>query len=286
VEPVKALEELPIDFERLDRKRDRDFAKLHRMIEYADHHGCRHHYILKYFGDTETGEGCTVCDNCLAKADSAARFPTEEETVAIQKALSCVAHVNGRFGRGRVAQCLVGSRSKEVIDARLDRLSTYGMLGEWGEDYVWGLLNALIRTGCLAVSGGQYPTLTVTELGGDVMRKKQRIPMVLPEKRVGAPVSGRRGRGEKSVKPPGTAAATPDYDHKMFDALRAWRREKVTAMGNVPAYIVYPDKTLEELARIKPQSEAELLEVRGIGPAKARQFGAETLAVIRKLGHH
>lgn len=175
VEPVKALDELPIDFEGLDRKRERDFAKLHRMIEYADHHGCRHHYVLKYFGDTETGEGCTVCDNCLAKADSAARFPTEEETVAIQKALSCVAHVNGRFGRGRIAQCLVGSRSKEVVDARLDRLSTYGLLGEWGEDYVWGLLNALIRTGCLAVSSGQYPTLSVTELGGTLCGRSRKF---------------------------------------------------------------------------------------------------------------
>ena len=281
VEPVKELDALPIDFERLDKKRERDFAKLHRMIEYADHHGCRHHYVLKYFGDTETAEGCTVCDNCLAKADSAARLPTEEETVAIQKALSCVAHVNGRFGRGRIAQCLVGSRSKEVIEARLDRLSTYGMLGEWGEDYVWGLLNALIRTACLAVSSGQYPTLSVTELGGDVMRRKQQILMVLPEKRVVAPVSGRR---EKAVRPSGTAATTLDYDQKLFEALRAWRREKVTALGDVPAYIVYPDRTLQELARVKPQSEAELLEVRGIGPAKARQFGAETLAVIRKLG--
>src|SRR5205823_206728 len=112
VEPIKPLDELPIDFERLDKKRERDFAKLHRMIKYADHHGCRHHFILKYFGDMEAGEGCTACDNCLAKADSAARFPTEEEIVAIQKALSCVARVNDRFTRGRIVQCLVGLPSK------------------------------------------------------------------------------------------------------------------------------------------------------------------------------
>ena len=160
VEPIKPLEELTIDFERLDRKRARDVARLQRMIEYADHHGCRHHFILKYFGDTETGEGCTVCDNCQSKPNAAARLPTEEETVAIRKALSCVARVNGRFGRGRIAQCLAGSRSKEVLDARLDRLSTYGLLKDLGEDYVWSLLNALIRASCLAVSGGQYPTLS------------------------------------------------------------------------------------------------------------------------------
>ena len=279
VDPIKPLDELPIDFERLDKKRERDFAKLHRMIEYADHHGCRHHFILQYFGDMETGEGCTVCDNCLAKADSAARFPTNEETVAIQKALSCVARVDGRFGRGRIAQCLVGSRSKEVLDAGLDRLSTYGLLKDLGEDYVWGLLNTLIRTSCLAVSSGQYPTLSLTELGGDIMRKKQRIPMVLPE------VKAKPRSSSRSSKGAATRRDKPaDYDEKLFDALRAWRRDKAMAMGNVPAYIIFPDRTLQELARVKPQSDAELLEVRGIGPAKARQFGKETLAMIRELG--
>ncbi|HXI83319.1 MAG TPA: RecQ family ATP-dependent DNA helicase [Verrucomicrobiae bacterium] len=279
VDPIKPLDELPIDFERLDKKRERDFAKLHRMIAYADHHGCRHHFILQYFGDTETGEGCTVCDNCLAKADSAARFPTDEETVAIQKALSCVARVDGCFGRGRIAQCLVGSRSKEVLDTRLDRLSTYGLLKDLGEDYVWGLLNTLIRTGCLAVSSGQYPTLSLTELGGDIMRKKQRIPMVLPDVKAKPRSSARTSKGAASKRDePG------DYDEKLFDALRAWRRDKAAALGNVPAYIIYPDRTLQELARVKPQSDAELLEVRGIGPAKARQFGKETLAMIRELG--
>jgi ATP-dependent DNA helicase RecQ len=278
VEPVKALEELPIDFERLDKKRERDFAKLDRIIRYADHRGCRHQFILQYFGDTEAAGGCTVCDNCLAETDSTARVPSEQETVAIQKALSCVARVNGRFGRGRIAQCLVGSRSKEVLDARLDRLSTYGLLQDFGEDYVWGLLNALIRAGCLAVSGGQYPTLSLTELGGEVMRRKKTIAMVLPANVVKPVAAGRAQKGA-----PTKAEVPAAYDVKLFEALRAWRREKAAAMGNVPAYIVYPDRTLQELARVKPQSEAELLEVRGIGPAKARQFGQETLAVIRKL---
>jgi ATP-dependent DNA helicase RecQ len=277
VEPVKSLDELPIDFERLDKKRERDFAKLHRLIEYADHHGCRHHFILKYFGDTEAGGTCTVCDNCAAKTDSPARLPTEEETVAIQKALSCVAHVKGRFGRGRIAQCLVGSRSKEVLETRLDRLSTYGLLKDLGEDYIWGLLNALIRAGCLAVSSGQYPTLSLTELGAEVMRRKQQISMVLPELKTTPRQPGRAQKGA-----PVKAGDTGEYDVKLFEALRAWRREKAEAMGNLPAYIIYPDRTLQELARVKPQSDAELLEVRGIGPAKARQFGKETLALIHK----
>ena len=145
VEPVKNLDDLEIDFERLDAKHQRDAGKLQRMIDYAENRSCRHHFILNYFGDLESSPHCTVCDNCLAQTSTAVRLPTEEETVIIQKALSCVARVNGRFGRARIAQTLVGSRSKEVIDARLDQLSTYGLLAEQGADYVWSLLDALIR---------------------------------------------------------------------------------------------------------------------------------------------
>ena len=279
IEPVKPLDELPIDFERLDSKRERDFKKLHRIIEYADHRGCRHHFILDYFGDTEAAEHCSVCDNCLAHVSTAARLPTEEETVIIQKTLSCVARVDGRFGRARVAQTLVGSRSKDVVDARLDRLSTYGLLRDVGADYVWSLLDTLIRAGCVALSSGKYPTLSLTELGGDVMRRKKTIPLPLPD------LPTKRAPSRPAKSEPKRGAAEPDettFDAKIFDALRQWRREKAISSGNVPAYIVYPDRTLKELARRAPRTEAELLEVRGIGPAKARQFGAETLAVIAR----
>jgi ATP-dependent DNA helicase RecQ len=277
VEPVKEFGDLPIDYERLDAKRTRDVGKLHQMIAYADHRGCRHGFILHYFGDESAEERCPVCDNCLARVTPAAqRLPTEEETVVIQKALSCVARVNGRFGRGRIAQTLVGSRSKDVLDAGLDRLSTYGLLREQGEDYVWSLLDTLVRAGCIEVSAGQYPTLLLTPLGREVMLRTKSIPLALPDLTQRKAVS----TAKKSVKKTEPAAG---YDAAIFDALRDWRREKAAKMGGIPAYIIYPDRTLEELARVKPQTEAELLEVKGIGPAKARQFGAETLAVLRKL---
>jgi ATP-dependent DNA helicase RecQ len=279
IEPLKPLDELQIDFERLDSKRQRDLKKLHRIIQYADHRGCRHNFILNYFGDAEAALHCSICDNCLAHATTAARLPTDEEIVIIQKALSCVARVNGRYGRSRAAQTLVGSHSKEVLDAGLDRLSTYGLLRDLGADYVWSLLDGLIRANCLAVSSGQYPTLSLTALGGDVMRRKKTIPLPLPE----LPAKQAPARAAKSASKRGpTAPEEAPYDTKIFDALRRWRRKKAAAMGGVPAYIIYPDRTLKELARRPPQTQAELLEVRGIGSAKARQFGPETLAVIQQ----
>ena len=76
------------------------------------------------------------------------------------------------------------------------------------------------------------------------------------------------------------ASSLDDFDRAVFDALREWRKQKAGKMGGIPAYLIYPDRTLQELARLKPQDEAALLEVKGIGPAKAKRYGAETLAVI------
>jgi ATP-dependent DNA helicase RecQ len=277
VEPVKPLEELEIDFARLDAKRARDLAKLHRTIAYAEHRACRHHFILDYFGDAESAPRCTVCDNCLAHASTSVRLPTEAETVNVQKTLSCVARVNGRFGRARIAQTLVGSRSHDVVDARLDQLSTYGLLAEQGADYVWSLLDAIIHAGCIAVSSGQYPTLSLTPLGWEVMQRKKSIPLAMPE------LTERKRPAPPKRKSP-KAAPSPeiaDYDVAVFEALKKWRRKK-SAKLNVPAYLVFPDKTLQELARVRPVSPADLLNIRGVGPTKARQFGGEALGVIER----
>ncbi len=288
VQPVREFGALEIDFERLEQKRQRDLAKLQRMIGYADHEGCRHRYILDYFGDLDSGEGCSVCDNCLAHSSTVARPPTEEETVSIQKALSCVARVNGRFGRGRIVQALVGSRSKDVLDAGLDRLTTYGLLKDLGTDYTWALVNCLIRGGCLEVSDGQYPTLSLSALGWEVMQGRQQRSLTLPNppaKRKSPQSSGRSRSGSSRRRAePGQEGLPSDFDARVFEALRAWRQETAARMGGLPAYLVYPDRTLEALASVKPRTVEELQEVKGIGPAKVRKFGRETIDVIRQAG--
>lgn len=279
VEPVKTLDQLQIDFTRLDAKRERDFAKLRKMLAYVDTNACRHHFILKYFEDTEASEQCNACDNCLSRTKVAVRVPTDKEALVIRKALSCVARVKGRFGRGRIAQVLVGSRSKEVLDAGLDRLSTYALLSDSGTDYVWSLLNALIQAGCITVGSGQYATISLSQLGGEVMRGTKNISLVMPAP--AAPKATKIAK-VKSVPAVDLSEERPG-DRRLFEALRKWRRDKAAAMGNVPGYLIYTDRTLQDLASHMPRTETELLEVRGIGPAKARQFGAETLALIQEF---
>ena len=274
--PVKPFDELAIDYDYLDTKRECDEAKLRQMISYADQTGCRHRYILGYFGDADAPAFCGACDYCIAHARTV-RAPDERETIAIRKALSCVARLDGRYGRGRITQVLVGSRAKEVLDANLDELPTYGLLADEGSEFVWALLDALIAAECLAVSTGDYPMLSLTPRGREVMRGEAVVPLALPEA-ARAPRT-RAGKAKEPSARVGRAVGAAAANMSLLDALRAWRRAKAAERGS-PAYLVYSDRTLEELAAQQPRTNIALLGIHGIGPAKARQFGAETLAII------
>lgn len=283
--PVLPFEELPIDYEYLEEKRARDERKLELMIKYAEHKGCRHHFVLAYFGDTHAARRCAACDNCLAHAQRNVRMPTADERVVLQKILSGVARVDGRFGRGRVVQMLTGSQAREVIEAGLDQYSTYGILAEYGSEYVWALLESLIEAGCVEVSAGEYPTVRLTPLGREVMLNKTVVELAWPELEQRVPQRRRGKRAQEvalvraedePVQGSGNAA--------LAAALRAWRRQRAGALG-VPAYRIFPDATLELLAQQQPKNHIELLNMKGLGPAKVRQFGAEVLGIIRQFGN-
>src|SRR5437763_1004648 len=153
--------QLKPDAAKLREKERRDRAKLKLMIEFAYARTCRQQAILRYFGEEDPSR-CGNCDICLEIAGPA-RAPTTDEALIVRKALSGVARMSGRgsegweprFGRGRIVQTLVGSRSREIIQARLDQLSTYGLLQSEGVAYLNQLLRALQDAGMLVYSGGQ-----------------------------------------------------------------------------------------------------------------------------------
>jgi ATP-dependent DNA helicase RecQ len=268
--------ELPIDFSALEEKRQRDRRRLARMIQYADARGCRHRFILDYFGDVSANAPCSACDNCRIQDRPATRPPDAEETILIQKALSGVARMNGRFGRGRIAQVLTGSVAKEIRGAGLDQLSTHGILKAEGTDYILALLDALVMGGCLDVLPGDFPLLALTDMGNRVMRRQEVVALALPPRRAAKPA-------RTALPALGVSEEEPPYDQRLFDQLRGWRREKAAESGS-PAYLIFSDRTLRELCRRKPSDEVSLLGIRGIGPARAARFGPEVLQLLRV--HH
>ncbi|MDQ7087689.1 MAG: HRDC domain-containing protein [Acidobacteriota bacterium] len=273
---------LPLDLDIQQAKAERDRERLEAMIRYALSPGCRSQFIYDYFaGSAQGGRAlqCGTCDNCLGWHRHRGRPLDDEEYRRVRVALSGVARLEGRFGARRIAQMLTGSRSRELLVRRLDRLPTYGRLAELSVDEAQKLLGVLADAGLIerrTLEGGRPGqfVLALTEIGAEVMRGVRRPELALPSGQAAAATGPPREPGRKDRRRR-RAGASP-----LAEALRAWRAEEARRRG-IPAYRILHDSTLDALACTRPRTAAELLAVKGIGPTKAERFGPALLDLIR-----
>jgi ATP-dependent DNA helicase RecQ len=275
---------LPIDHETLALKEKRDREKLRAIIAlcYAD--DCRQQWILSYFGEVDPPT-CGNCDNCLGSASTDKRGPEADEKVIVQKALSGVARMSrktgqgyeGRFGRAKIALMLVGSQSQDILNARLDELTTYGLLKSEGQAYVSSLLRELQKSGLLRIEKGDYPLLTLNDRGIDAMRGSTNYRLAWP---------ARQKTTIKKTAPPSALPEMPSiegltFDNELFEKLKAKRAELANAEGGVPAYVIFSNQTLEFFTRLKPKSEEAAKNIRGVGELKAEKYLCHFIDVIK-----
>lgn len=226
-----------------------EYEKLREMNQYAHTQSCLQCYILRYFG--EHGQECGKCSNCLDEREAV------DITLETQKILSCVKRMNERFGKTLVAKVLTGSKTQQVKDWRLDQISTYGLMKEWSQKEVTTLIDYLTAEQYLTLTKGEFPKLMVSSAGVNVLLGKQNVY-----------------RKQAQVK---QLAA----DDEMFEKLRALRLE-LAQEQNMPPYIVFSDKTLQELAQQKPSTPVELLQIKGIGQNKLDKYGERFLALLNE----
>jgi ATP-dependent DNA helicase RecQ len=206
IDPVP-VKELRVDWGDIARREAAERRKLREMVNYAYHEQCLRQFILRYFGDRKMVTNCR-CSNCqpnlrwgeVARAEKARmassvgesaadsqaavqpvgpRELSDEEHLAARKILSCVARLEGRFGKGTVASVLRGSKAKNIAANELDKLSTYGLLCEYSQDDLTRFINALIVAGCIKQSSGAYPVVSLTDLGREVMHDRRRVELDL-----------------------------------------------------------------------------------------------------------
>ncbi len=256
--------------------------KLSRLVRYASGGTCRHRTVLEYFGDpdaTSLHPGCARCDRCDEQVLGLRQPLSEEHHLIVRKALSGVARTHARFGRGRVAAMLVGAETRQVRDAGLDRLSTYGLLKSQGRAFVLDLLDCLESAGLIQTTGTQYPLLALTELGVAVMKDQDRVDLEWPQLQHGNGSSPPRSRA--SARSAGSHEADPDEDQELFERLRVWRTQTAHENGK-PPYTVFSDRTLHQLATALPVSVEDLALIHGIGPAKLERYGEEILSLLHR----
>ncbi len=273
--------QLPIDIAALREKEQRDRAKLKAMVDYAYGRECRQKIILRYFGETDFAV-CGACDKCSSLRSKKMRPPTDEELLVVRKALSGVARMcyrtkegfTPRFGRNRVIQVLVGSHGREVLDAGLNELTTYGLLKQKSANYLHELFREMEEAELIYSTGGQYPMIGLAELGVAVMQKAASFDLVWPEER--------RSRKQKEVvrELENEAAFDPD----LYEVLRKTRATLAQEHGGVPHYIIFPDETLKAFARLKPNSIESARRIRGVGEVKAARYMETFLRAIHEFG--
>ena len=192
--PVTNLRVTPADVE---RRAGQERRKLREMIDFCYTEYCYRAQILDYFGDRHHARRCGTCGNCAphnslsvaysalpqersaASATASPRPLTDDELLRVRKILACASRMKGRFGKTMLAATLRGSAAKNVMQAHLDRLSTYGLLKDMRQEDILFYIESLCSARCLRVKPGTYPTISITELGERVMREQERVELVL-----------------------------------------------------------------------------------------------------------
>ena len=248
------------------------------LMRWAEGGTCRHDTILRYFGDEdETLSGCGKCDVCLEMGDGNGANDEEVGTI-VRKALCGVVRVNGRFGIGAVSKLLKGAEDERLDWSGLALTPTYGTLAEYPEAWLLALLRRCVTAGWVDFHGGQRPVVVITQEGQDVIRERRPARMLLPairSEKVKATAARNRGR-----KPSAVDINLDARGLELFEALRAWRLE-MARKESVPPYVIGSDRTLREIARLRPATESDLVLAHGIGPAKAAKYGDAILALVQ-----
>jgi len=237
-------------------------AQLQQMVHYAECATCRRAELLRYFAEQFDRENCEACDNCLSPR------ATFDGTLAAQKFLSCVYRIRekNRFGVGlnHVVEVLTGADTEKVRKWNHERLSTYGIGREHSRPEWAAIGRELVRLGFLRQTADKFSVLELTAEGLAALKQRAKITLTKP---MTAP--------EKTVHRVGEIAC----DEVLFDRLRELRK-RLADERNVPAYIVFSDVALRQMARNYPANDREFARISGVGEKKLREFGEIFLAEI------
>ncbi len=237
-------------------------AKLDAMLGFCETSDCRRMRLLAYFG--ESGIPCGNCDTCLTPP------VTVDGTIPMQQLLSCIYRVGQRFGAVHVMDVLMGHDTDKILHWRHHDLSTFG-IGKDRSAQEWrAIIRQAIALGLIVVDHANYSALKLTAAARPVLKGEQRVPLR----------EYRKAEKVKKAKPTSTFVADlPAEALPVFERLREWRRATAAEHG-VPAYVIFHDATLHEIARMRPGTLAELGRISGVGAKKLEAYGAEIVGMV------
>ena len=242
--------------------------QLRQMLDYADTTGCRRVELMRYFGETFQACDCGACDNCLAPLE------TYDATLPAQKLLSCVYRIRAAsgfdMGLKHVVDVLRGHANEKTERLRHDALSTWGIGADKTEHEWMHLGREMLRLGYVELGSEGLPVVGITDAGRELLRTRTAVTLAKPR----AVVKPKRDRKVRDRR------GDFDYDEILFERLRELRK-KLADERDVPAYIIFGDTSLREMARYYPDNVTELSGISGVGEKKLNEFGDTFLGAIR-----
>jgi len=241
--------------------------KLDSMLGLCETLSCRRMRLLEYFGEQATP--CGNCDTCLIPPVSF------DGTVPVQKLLSAIYRCDQRFAAGHVIDVLRGAESERIQTWHHDKLSVFGIGADRSEQEWRAILRQAIALGLVTVDHEQFSSLKLTDAARPVLKGGQKVQLRQYQKPV---------KQKRSSAPKGYVEADLDgNEQRIFDRLRSWRMGAARE-HNVPAYVIFNDATLREIAKVRPSSLGELRVVSGVGEKKLVSYGDEIVRLIAELG--
>ena len=241
-------------------------AQLQQMVHYAETRECRRVTLLRYFGEEYTKPSCDGCDNCLTPRE------TFDGTIPAQKFLSCVHRIHAKtgfgFGLNHIVDVLRGADTEAIRQRSHNELSTYGIGRELKREAWQATGRELLRLGLIQSAPGKFATLSLTPAGRDALRHRTPITLTKQIEVVS------QSRDQKA------RVGAIECDEVLFERLRGLRR-KLADERNVPAYVIFSDVSLREMARHYPTTETEFRRIPGVGEQKLKDFAEAFLSEIK-----
>jgi len=243
--------------------------KLDQLLGFCESAMCRRQALLAAFGE-QYPNACGNCDNCLQPVR------TWDATEAARKALSCVYRTGQRFGAAHLIDVLRGADTEKVRQFRHHELSTHGIGADLDTNAWRSVFRQLVVAGLLEVDAEGHGSLRLGTAAKPVLRGEREV--LLREEPARKP-----GRGSTGERRSESTLHVDAGDRPLFDALRGWRAQ-LAREQNVPAYVIFHDRTLRDIAQLRPASLSELTRVGGIGGSKVGRYGEAVLDIIREQG--
>lgn len=237
--------------------------KLQEMTEYCENTGCRRKYLLEYFGEAYTEENCGLCDTCDHPPDMV------DCTDAARLIAGCIRQLPGRFGIELISDVLRGAKNSKISEYGFDALPAYGSGKRYSKVQYRTWISELVRQGYLARTGDKYPVISVTGRSDELLKSGCRVMLPVPE-----------GEAPLPVQSPRTEIVASG-DAGLFMRLKSLRKSLADSQG-VPPYVIFPDKSLREMARNRPGDRVQFAAIPGVGEFKLEKYGPAFIDEIRK----